>query len=280
MVNLMQRILTRFLASLPDRWHRQLGVQLSKWIYYGRPFAVRRLERLYRPFVPPGGLAFDIGAHVGNRTAAFTRLGARVIAVEPSPACLTELRARFANAESVQLVPAAIGSASGVTQLHISQLTPSVSTTSPQWLRRVRETPGFSWVRWDEQVSVPVLSMDQLIDDYGPPDFVKLDVEGAELQALNGLSRALPAMSFEHTVAQSDVSLACIERLEQLGGYEFNWCLGEQARLASGRWLRPGQVAQVLSGGERIGGSADVFARRIDPARRGRASAGEADDGN
>ena len=33
-------------------------------------------------------LAFDIGAHVGDRTAAFRRLGARVVAVEPQPAAM------------------------------------------------------------------------------------------------------------------------------------------------------------------------------------------------
>ena len=37
-------------------------------------------------FVKRGDLVFDIGAHVGDRVAAFRRLGARVVAVEPQPA--------------------------------------------------------------------------------------------------------------------------------------------------------------------------------------------------
>ena len=48
--------------------------------------AARRWTQLYARFVKPGDLVFDIGAHVGDRVAAFRRLGARVVALEPQPA--------------------------------------------------------------------------------------------------------------------------------------------------------------------------------------------------
>lgn len=51
----------------------------------GIPLRARRLARLYRPFLPPGALGFDIGAHVGNRVRCWRTLGARVVAVEPQP---------------------------------------------------------------------------------------------------------------------------------------------------------------------------------------------------
>ena len=44
------------------------------------------MDALYRQFVKRGDLVFDIGAHVGDRVAAFRRLGAKVVAVEPQPA--------------------------------------------------------------------------------------------------------------------------------------------------------------------------------------------------
>ncbi len=44
------------------------------------------MDRLYRQFVRPGDLVFDVGAHVGDRVASFQRIGARVVAVEPQPA--------------------------------------------------------------------------------------------------------------------------------------------------------------------------------------------------
>jgi len=44
------------------------------------------MDRLYRRFVQPGDLVFDVGAHVGDRIASFRRLGARVVAIEPQRA--------------------------------------------------------------------------------------------------------------------------------------------------------------------------------------------------
>ena len=65
-----------------EQLERQAGVLRSLAIYYA-PGRVRRLSRFYAPFIRPGDLCFDVGAHVGNRVAAWRRLGARVVAVEP-----------------------------------------------------------------------------------------------------------------------------------------------------------------------------------------------------
>ena len=43
------------------------------------------MDALYARFVKAGDLVFDIGSHVGDRIAAFRRLGARVVACEPNP---------------------------------------------------------------------------------------------------------------------------------------------------------------------------------------------------
>ena len=44
------------------------------------------MDALYARFLRAGDLAFDIGAHVGDRVSSFRRLGARVVALEPQPA--------------------------------------------------------------------------------------------------------------------------------------------------------------------------------------------------
>ena len=57
------------------------GVLRSLRIYYGDRGRRAAMDRLYGEFVHTGDLVFDIGAHVGDRVAAFRRLGARVVAV-------------------------------------------------------------------------------------------------------------------------------------------------------------------------------------------------------
>ena len=78
-------------------------------IYYGDPARAGALDTLYGPFLRPGDLAFDIGAHVGDRTASFRRLGARVVALEPQPACFRALRLIHGRDADVTLVRAAAG---------------------------------------------------------------------------------------------------------------------------------------------------------------------------
>jgi hypothetical protein len=84
------------------------GVLRSMRIYYGGRPRNAAMDELYRQFIHPGDLAFDIGAHVGDRVACFRRLGARVVALEPQPALARSLRLLFAFDRQVTIEQAAI----------------------------------------------------------------------------------------------------------------------------------------------------------------------------
>ncbi len=89
--------------TLHDIWRTWRGVVRSLRIYHGRNAPRVAMNRLYRQFVQPGDLVFDIGAHVGDRVAAFRRLGARVVAVEPQPALVRTLRLLFGRDAAVTI---------------------------------------------------------------------------------------------------------------------------------------------------------------------------------
>ena len=74
---------------------RAYGLARSAMIYGANPAKRRRARRFYGALVRPGDLCFDIGAHLGDRTAHFLTLGARVVAVEPQPQLMALLRRRF-----------------------------------------------------------------------------------------------------------------------------------------------------------------------------------------
>ena len=239
----------------------RLGILRSQLIYYGKPFNRRRLTRFYRDFVGPGDLCFDIGAHLGNRTDAWLRLGAQVVAVDPQPACMRYLRHRFGRQAGVTLVEAAVSDQPGSQLLHVSQLTPTITTLAdPQWREVMRDKSSFP-VNWDYTVEVPVVTLDQLIDTYGMPAFCKIDVEDLELQVLRGLSRPVPSLSFEYFSPTIDRAIQCIEQLEQLGRYTYNWSFGESQRMERATWLAPDEMIRIFQAYTPADRSGDVYAR-------------------
>jgi FkbM family methyltransferase len=233
-------------------------------MYYGVPLRNRALARFYARFVRPGDLCFDIGAHVGNRLWALSRLGARVVALEPQPDCMRLLRRWYGHHPNVELVEQAVGAAPGTGTLFASERTPTVTTLSRDWIAAVGVTPGFAGVRWDRGIPVHVTTLDELVARYGEPVFCKIDVEGAELDVLSGLSYPLKVLSFEYIPAAIDVAVACVGRLGDLGRYEYNWSPGELPRLRSSAWLSPAQMVDLLHCMPIHGQFGDVYARRLD----------------
>src|SRR5438067_164081 len=113
---------------------RAWGITRSLVMYHGQPGKQRCMSGLYRQFLGPGDLGFDVGAHVGSRVRAWRRLGVRVIAIEPQPDCLRVLRLLYGRDRGVTIEPRAVGARAGRARLAVSTATPTVSSMSPEWI--------------------------------------------------------------------------------------------------------------------------------------------------
>lgn len=226
-----------------------LGILRSLAIYW-RPGRQRGLRRLYAPFVSPGDLVFDVGAHLGDRTRAFADLGCRVVALEPQAHLRPWLRRLVGRDGLVTVRPEALGRAPGRATMSLSRGNPTVSTLSRDWQRRVTtQMEGFEGVDWDGEASVEVTTLDHLIDQHGLPRFCKIDVEGWEAEVLAGLSHPIPALSLEFVSGALDVARSSVELLAALGPYRFNAVAGEGRSPHHGGWQTAEELLRWLQRG-------------------------------
>ena len=219
------------------------------------------MDRLYSCFVRPGDLVFDIGAHVGDRTAAFCRLGCRVLAVEPQPPLVRLLHKFYGHSAMVTIAPVAVAASPGDIELLINSANPTLTTASPIFVASAAHARGWRRERWGRRLRVPAVTLDQLIDRPGEPRFLKLDVEGFEDKALAGLSRPVRALSFEFTTIARSVAARCLARCHALGPYRFNAALGETQCLVFVDWVDVETMARWLEALPDRANSGDIYAR-------------------
>lgn len=235
------------------------GILRSLRIYYGDRHRRVAMDRLYGRFIQPGDLVFDIGAHVGDRVAAFRRLGARVVAVEPQPPLARTLRLLYGRDAAVVIEPVALGRAPGTIEFFVNIDNPTVSTASSQFVEAAASAPGWQGQTWSKRIPIAMTTLDRLIAHYGLPSFVKIDVEGFEAEVLAGLTRSVAALSFEFTTMQREVALACIERCVALGYERFDATLGESQTLVFDGWRSVTNMREWLSALPIEANSGDIY---------------------
>lgn len=189
------------------------GVQLVPW---GHPYPI--LESLFGK----GDLVFDIGANVGQSVKVFKELGAKVVAVEPNPAAACQVENDVVLWKACSDIP-------GTIKLRLpnqeGEATMSVLATIVQARADCDYyKPVFSEGR---EIEVEAVTLDMLIAEHGEPAFVKIDVEGAEVAVLRGLSVPVKALSFEILGMQPDWE-QCFAEVGRLGDYEYTMTGGEE----------------------------------------------------
>jgi FkbM family methyltransferase len=246
--------------ALLDSLRMARGVARSLLIYYGDRRHGAAMERLYAGFVRPGDLVFDAGAHVGDRVAAFRRLKARVVAIEPQPALVRTLRILYGHDDGVVIEPMALGERVGSVELKLNLDNPTVSTASDEFVAAARGAPGWDDQTWTRRITVPMTTLDSLVVRHGVPRFIKIDVEGFEAQVLAGLRQPVDALSFEFTTIQRTVALAALDRCVMLGFSRFDAALGESQTLVHGTWCSADMIRRWLIGLPVEANSGDIYA--------------------
>lgn len=214
----------------------------------------------YRQFISQGDLCFDVG-YSGDKTDVFLGLGARVVAVEPQIQCAGILKNKFGHNPNCIIVDKALGASEGEGIMYLND-SDVLSSLSTEWIERMQESGRFQGTLWTNQISVPVTSLDRLIEQHGIPAFCKIDVEGYEWHVLQGLSRPLPALSIEFAEETIHNSVHCIHRLQELGDYEFNCVKGDNTSLELNQWVDTATICSHLGQRTERFMWGDIYARQ------------------
>lgn len=182
-----------------------------------------------RQFIHPGALVFDIGAHFGEETLDFLRLGARVVAIEPQAAAMGRLMSNCLSADGIDCA--------NLTPLCVACGAENGHATMTEYGKFM--LASFAPEKWNESRmrfsdptgtrEIPTVTLDALIDEYGVPVFTKIDVDYYEPEVIRGLSRPLPLLSYEYTREYVEDGIQVAHYLMSLGDYEFAPGIGRVA---------------------------------------------------
>jgi FkbM family methyltransferase len=136
-------------------------------------------------------LAYDVGAHDGSDSAHYLSLGYSVVAIEASPLKVDILERRFAHEierGKLKLLNIAVGDRPGVLPFFLS--------SRSLWSSFDRNLAARDGSEVTEiQIETRILA--DVVRDHGDPEFLKIDVEGADYACLRTMGATPRYLSYE-----------------------------------------------------------------------------------
>lgn len=177
------------------------------------------LIRIAKLHVRADSVVWDVGANVGVFTFASALLATKgcVVAIEAdiwlaSLLGKTRQMPAYQN-RRIQIIPAAVAEKCGVANFLISRAGRASNT-----LERAGGRTQFSSALLTTQV--PVLTLDVILESQPAPDFVKMDIEAAELLALQGATRLIQEVRPVFYIETGDDTSMAVFQLFQKAGYK------------------------------------------------------------
>ena len=94
-----------------------------------------------------------------------------------------------------------------------------INSINPEWIDRIRHKHFYDISK--KSIYINSITLDNMIYKYGLPDFIKLDIEGAEYLALKGLSHKVNVINLEWSEEYFENTLKCVDLLLKLGYNKF-----------------------------------------------------------
>jgi FkbM family methyltransferase len=163
-------------------------------------------------------LLFDIGANSGDAVRAGLKLGYKVIALEPAPKIFAELVKNFIYEPNVVPLRLAVSETQGERIEFYECVEDGLSTIEKAWLT----DPSMPYNGKEfRTIYVNTCTMDWLVEQYGEPDLIKIDVEGAEWSVLRGMTKYYGKLALEWTMQTMSKHNEQLQYLKSIGYTKF-----------------------------------------------------------
>lgn len=207
--------------------------------------SMKRETDFYRQLLEglPRGAVLDVGANSGSKTEIFRSMSDFVVAIEPTPRLVHALKNRFQYCRNIKILDCAVSSTNGTSLLHVFEGDDSYNTLAPEWASalRVPHTNRFGLALTSpEKIRVQTCTLAELVQEYGPIKYVKIDAEGYEYEIVSSLETPVPLISLEFNLPEFAGALnRSIEKLHSLSGlYRFNAAVTEPPmKLELSNWV-------------------------------------------
>jgi FkbM family methyltransferase len=157
---------------------------------------------------------FDIGANRGDATIAGLNKGYKVIALDPAPIIYAELVKNFIYNPNVVPLRLAVAEKSNERLEFYEAQEDGLSSLEKAWLTDPSMPYNGKPFR---TISVNTITLDDLALEYGEPDLIKIDVEGAEWTVFKGMTKKYGTVAFEWTLETLDQHEKQLDYLYELG---------------------------------------------------------------
>jgi FkbM family methyltransferase len=209
---------------------------------------IEQRRNFYNQFLKQGSVFFDIGANYGNRIEPLINDNIKIIAVEPQIECVRYLRKKYGK--KITILQNGVGEEIKTQLMYISTNANILSSFSKDWIDSTKNSGRFKKINWDKTRKIEMITLDYLIETYGKPDFIKIDVEGFELEVLKGLSQNVNVLSLEYTVPERKEALIdCLHYLNNLSNTNvlFNYCITENTEFALPQWIGFNELIMIVN---------------------------------
>ena len=228
LLKLINKILKNFVKIL-NNIQKLKGVytitELLKQLnaYNDNKIHLLKLKNFYSNIFNKPKLIFDIGCNVGDYTKTFLKFSDFVVAVDPNIEVINQLKnstVDIISKKKLKILNVAISNQIGEVKLYINS-SRTVSSINKKWQKSVLPEM-FPHVYNVNTKIVKSTTLDNLVKEFGIPDYIKLDIEGGELNAFIGLNQPINILSFETTLPIfHDETIKILHKISSLGEYQF-----------------------------------------------------------